>query len=246
MKSLINSAVSILFLAAISLAVVQPAKAAIDSNSEMIVLHVEGAPFTRGQVIDGNSPLVLEKGWSVTLASSEGSFFTLTGPSNSIPAAMKVGRANNHMIIETLSALLRAEKNSTAVLGVVRSAAGNPEDEPGVAWATSIERSGTRCVKSDVTLLWRRNFKDTAKLSIKRNNSASFATTVWPAGQEYLSVMSSAFQDGESYVFSMGSHSVELKMRIIPSVHTSPVAQAAWMTRAGCRSQAVTLIETIR
>ncbi len=244
MNRILNAVVAASFV--LALATVQPARAAVESASEMIVLHVEGAPLKRGQVIDGTSPLRLETGWSVTLASSRGSFVTLTGPSETIPAQSKNARPGNSMIIETLGALLTAEKDSTAVLGVVRSSTLNSEYSLPVAWAVNVEQSGTRCIQSGVALLWRKNLEQTAELLISRSKSARIARVAWPAGQEYLSVNSSSFEDGKSYVFRLDGRAVELKIQVMPSKQTSAVEQAAWMTRAGCNGQAVALIDTIR
>ena len=244
MNRILNAVVATSFV--LALATVQPALAAVESANEMIVLHVEGAPLKRGQVIDGTSPLRLETGWSVTLASSKGFIVSLTGPSESIPSQITSAQPGNSMIIETLGALLRAEKDSTAVLGVVRSSALNSEYSLPVAWAVNVEQSGTRCIQSSVALLWRRNHEHAAELLINRSKSARIARVTWPAGQEYLSVNSSSFEDGESYIFHLDGRAVELKIQVMPSRQTSPVEQAAWMTRAGCNGQAVALIDTIR
>lgn len=231
---------------ALALAMVQPGVAAVESANDMIVLHVEGAPLKRGQVIDGSSPLKLETGWSVTLVSSRGSFVTLTGPSETIPAQNKSAQPGNSMIIETLGALLRAETDSTAVLGVVRSSALNSDYSLPVAWAVNVEQSGTRCIQPKVALLWRKNHEHAAELLISLSKGARITRLTWPAGQEYLSVNSSSFEDGESYIFHLDGRAVELKIEITPSRPISLVEQAAWMTRVGCKGQAVALIETIR
>ena len=244
MNRILNTVVATAFV--LALATVQPALAAVESANEMIVLHVEGAPLKRGQVIDGSSPLMLKTGWSVTLASSKGSFVTLTGPSETIPAQSTVAQPGNSTLIETLGALLTAEKGSTAVLGVVRSSTVNSDYTLPVAWAVNVEQSGTRCIQSSVALLWRKNHKQAAELSISLSESARIAKVTWPAGQEYLSVNSSSFENGESYVFHLDGRAVELKIQVMPSRQTSVVEQAAWMTRAGCKGQAVALIDSIR
>ncbi len=231
---------------ALVLATAQPAAATVDPANEMVVLHVEGAPFERGQVIDGSSLLKLKSGWSVTLANSKGTFITVKGPSETVPLRTESAQPGNPMIIQTLGALLRAEKDSTAVLGVVRSASRSADVSPPVAWAASVERSGTSCVQSDVALLWRRDFQRAVKLSIRPSNSARVAQVVWPAGQAFLSMDSASFRDGESYIFSLEGRSVELKIRLMPANLTRQVEQAVWLSSAGCNSQAVALIETIR
>lgn len=244
MNRILNAIVITSFV--LALGTVQPGLAAVESASEMIVLHVDGAPLKRGQVIDGSMPLKLESGWSVTLASSMGSFITLTGPSETIPAQSKSAVSGDSTIIETLGALLTTEKNSTAVLGVVRSATLNEDYSLPVAWAVNVEQSGTRCIQSSVALLWRKNHEQASVLLISRSKKARISRVTWPAGQQYLSVNSSSFEDGNSYVFHLDGRSVELKIQVMPSRQTSAVEQAAWMTRAGCKGQAVALIDTIR
>ena len=84
MRRINLSAAAILVAAAISSNIAFSANA-----SEMVVVHVKGAPFERGAVINGDRRLKLEAGWSLTLVASDGTFVTLKGPSHSAREASR-------------------------------------------------------------------------------------------------------------------------------------------------------------
>ncbi len=189
------SAAAILAALAITGKLVSPA-IATGSGAEMIVVHVEGAPFERGAVIEGNRPLKLEAGSALTLVSSDGTFVTLKGPFNSIPRRAKNARPGDSKIIEALGALLTGERRSTAALGVMRSASRIPDASPPNAWAASVESSGVRCVRSDVAMLWRSDAERPADLRIIHAAGVRTSKVKWPAGQETLALKGDAFRDG--------------------------------------------------
>ncbi len=239
------SAAAILAALAITGILVSPANAA-GSGVEMIVVHVEGAPFERGMVIEGNRPLKLEAGSALTLVSSDGTFVTLKGPFNSVPRQAKNTRPGDSKIIEALSALLTSERRSTAALGVMRSASRIPDASPPNAWAASVESSGVRCVRSDVAMLWRSDAERPADLRIIHAAGVRTSKVKWPAGQETLALKGDAFRDGESYAIVVDQRRVDITMHVMPHELNGPVKQAAWMARAGCKSQALALIDQIR
>ena len=239
------SAAAILVAAAISSNIAFSANAA-DSASEMVVVHVEGAPFERGAVINGDRRLKLEAGWSLTLVSSDGTFVTLKGPSHSVPRQAKNVLRGDPKIIEALGALLTGERRSTAALGVMRSASQTPAASPPNAWAASVERSGVRCVRSDVAMLWRSDAQSAANLRIIHAAGSRSSKATWPAGQETLALKGDAFRDGESYAIVVDRRRVDITMHVMPRGLNGQVQQAAWMARAGCRSQALALIDQIR
>ena len=71
-------------------------------------------------------------------------------------------------------------------------------------------------------------------------------TATWPAGQETLALKGGAFRDGENYAILVGRRRVDITMHVMPHGMNGEVQQAAWMARAGCRSQALALIDQIR
>ncbi len=239
------SAAAVLVALTISGKLVSPANAT-GSGAEMIVVHVEGAPFERGAVIQGNRPLKLKAGSVLTLVSSDGTFVTLKGPFNSVPRQAKNARPGDSKIIEALGALLTGERRSTAALGVMRSASRIPDASPPNAWAASVERSGVRCVRSDVAMLWRSDAQSAAELRIIHAAGSRSSKATWPAGQETLALKGDAFRDGESYAIVVDRRRVDITMHVMPRGLNGQVQQAAWMARAGCRSQALALIDQIR
>ena len=245
MRGITHLVGTILVAVTISAQLASPAHAT-GNKSQMVVVHVEGAPFERGAVIEGNRPLKLEAGSALTLVASDGTFVTLKGPFNSVPKQAKNARPGDSKIIEALGALLTSERRSTAALGVMRSASRIPDASPPNPWAASVERSGVRCVRSDVAMLWRSDAQRAVNLRIIHAAGSRTSKARWPAGQETLALKGDAFRDGESYAIVVGQRRVDITMHVMPHGLNGPVKQAAWMARAGCKSQALALIDQIR
>ena len=220
------------------------------SSYEMVILHVEGAALKRGAVIDGNQPLALNSGAKVTLVGADGKTITLQGPSAAAPAQLgsKSGSdaKSSGKVAAILGALLPNEQRSTRALGVVRSATPTGSGKLPDAWAVNVEQSGTKCVGADVVKLWRPDNSVEAKLQIRRAQSARSAKAQWPAGQEFLSVNSRVFQDGQNHIVSINGRSSEMKISVMPAGLDSPGEQAAWMARNNCRDQALAMVDRIR
>lgn len=217
---------------------------------EMVVLHVEGAALKRGAVIDGNQSLALKAGSKVTLVGADGKTVTLQGPSTGKPAEMAgagaPGAKSPKKVVAILGALLSNEERSTRALGVVRSAGPTGSAKLPNEWAVNVAQSGVKCVASDVVKLWRADTGQTEKLQIRRANSARSAKADWPAGQEYLTVSSKMFSNGENYIVNVNGRSAEMQFNVMPASLTNPTEQAAWMARHNCRDQALAMIDRIR
>lgn len=244
MKSILRLTLAASFLSLASVATTAPAVAA---GVEMVVVHVENAPYKRGAIIDGNKPLKLKAGWTVTLVASDGSFVTMTGPSERVPAKQRRNRKGDPKLLEALRALLAAEEMSTASLGAVRS--GRTRSDFATlpnAWAVNVYRSGPRCIRPDAVSLWRKNPSRRARLKIRALGGGRSAKAVWPAGRDTLLLDGSGFRDGSRYVIEVSGRRVEITMHVMPERLTRPAEQAAWMARNGCNAQALALLETVR
>ena len=243
MKSILRFAIAAAFLSMASAMNVSTASAAV----EMVVVHVENAPFKRGAIIDGSKPLKLKAGWTVTLIASDGSFVTLTGPSERVPAQARRVRDGDPKLLEALKALIAAEEMSTAALGVVRSGRREPSfamlPDP---WAVNVYRSGPRCIRSDVVNFWRKDARRRSRLKIRSSSGGRSARVNWPAGREILRLDGSSFRNGDRYVIAVDGRRVEITMHVMPGELTRPVQQAVWMARNGCKAQAMALLKTVR
>ncbi len=244
MSKVLNFGLAIAITATISLTAIAAAGAA-EGAMEMVVVHVEGAPFKRGTVIDGSRALRLQAGWVVTLVGSDGSFVTLKGPSETRPARKKRSPKTDSKIVEALGALLGADERSTAALGVVRSASARSNAPLPDAWAVNVERSGVRCIAPDVAVLWRSDTRRDAPLSIRRVGGTRTARAVWPRGQELLPLNGKVFRDSHDYAVTVDGRLVKITVNVMPSGLDSAVEQAAWMARSGCQAQAIALIDRI-
>lgn len=236
--------------AAILMATVGFAANAKQVSYEMVVLHSEGAALKRGAVIDGNQSLALKAGSKVTLVGADGKTVTLQGPANGKPAdlagAGAQGAKSSKKVVAILGALLSNEERSTRALGVVRSAGPTGSAKLPNEWAVNVEQSGVKCVSGDLVKLWRSDASQATKLQIRRAHSARTARAEWPAGQEFLSVSSRVFSDGQNYIINVNGRTSEVKINVMPAGLKTPTEQAAWMARHNCRDQALAMVDRIR
>lgn len=211
---------------------------------EMVVLKSTSATLKEGSVIDGARPLKLAAGVSVTLIGANGSVVRLTGPYNDTPGKARSPGAGNPGIVKALGAILSERKVSTASLGVLRSTGGSggPLADP---WMVNVDGSGTRCIRRDVVVLWRRDATADQRLTITRAKIGMTAQAQWAAGDRVLPVSGRKFKDSARYTVERGGRRVELIMRVMPGDLTGVAQQAAWMAGVGCKQQALALLDTI-
>jgi hypothetical protein len=223
---------------------------ASSSSYEMVVVHVEGSSLKRGAVIDGNRALKLQAGSKVTLVGADGASVTMQGPSTVAPFQMtrsrRADQKSSAKVVEILGALLSDQRRSTKALGVVRSASSNSFSSLPNEWAVNVAQSGTKCIGSDVAMLWRADASQRAMIKIRRAGSGRTAKAVWPKGQEYLAINRKDFQNGHNYTIAMNGRSVEIMVNVMPDGLNSTAEQAAWMARSDCRAQALTMVDRIR
>ena len=241
MKIILHAALIALFVTV--LFAVVPASAAVD----MVVIRSEGAPFEPGSMIDGSVPLKLEAGWTVTLVASDGTHVTLSGPSERAPAE---GRDNSGTedpkIINVLGALIADREKSTLALGSVRSTGGGDFGPLPDAWAVNVENSGSWCIRREQALLWRHDATNRARLTVRLAAGARTAQADWAAGRNTLSLSGAGFRDRTRYMFELDGKRTELMLHVMRPDLTTAVEQAAWMAEAGCKEQALAMLEAIR
>ncbi len=246
MRKILRCTFAITFSILLSAVAGRMATASSSDAVDMVVVHVVGAPYERGARIDGNQPVHLKSGWSLTLAGSDGSFVTLTGPSDKAPAMVRKTGSGDPRIVEALGALLSSEQRSTAALGVIRSGSSVADAKLPDAWAVSVDQPGSRCIRRDMAVLWRDNNGRSANVTIKPFGGAREATVHWPAGQGMLAVSATSFRDGQRYVVDLDDHPVHITMHVMPADIKGAVRQAAWMASSGCRNQALAMLERVR
>jgi hypothetical protein len=221
-----------------------------NASNDILVVHVEGSSLTRGSVVDGSRPLTLKSGAKVTFVGSDGKSFTMRGPITAKPSkAVRKDQSwsgSSQKVVEVLGALLSNERRSTKALGVVRSATSGSSKPLPNEWAVNVEQSGTKCIGSDVAVLWRSDATQQARIQIRRAGSARSAKATWPKGQEYLAINRKVFQNGQNYVINVNGRAVEMKFRVMPSGLDGTVEQAAWMAGSNCNAQALVMVDRIR
>ena len=224
------------------------AGAPVSANNDMVIVGSTDPAFVPGAIVDGGAPLTLAADQTITLIGADGAVVTLNGPFEQAPVSV-VNRTQpgDPGLVVALGALLTERENSTAVLGVVRSATATAEIEPlPDPWAVNVDRSGTRCMRPDLVTFWRMDATAAADLRISAPRSGRSAEVNWPAGTNQLAVDGAAFRDRQTYMLSLDGHEVALTMHVLPNAVGGLAEQAAWMAEAGCEAQALALLDSVR
>ncbi len=189
----------------------------------------------------------LEAGWTITLVASDGSYVTLTGPTEVVPAEANGSENTDPSILEALGALLAAEERSTAALGIVRSTGGgNAMATPLDAWSVDVSASGEGCIRQGTATLWRHDASTNTEVTIRPLGTIRKAKVIWSAGRETLVLNGASFTDGGNYVIEFDDARAQITMHVMPAHLTGSVERAAWMAEIGCRAQAFAMLDTVR
>ena len=218
------------------------------ATDDMVVISATDAAFARGAIVDGRQPIALAAGHSVTLIGADGAVVTLTGPFDQSPVSV-VNRTQpgDPGLVVALGALLTDHENSTATLGVIRSAVDTAEIGPlPNPWFVSVERSGTRCIRPDMVTFWREDAEEPVAVNIAALRTGRSADLDWPAGAAQLTINGASFRDGQTYLLSLEEHEVALTMHVLPVDISGVAEQAGWMAQAGCGAQALALLDSVQ
>ena len=97
-------------------------------------------------------------------------------------------------------------------------------------------------------VLWRAEVPAVANdLEITPVDLSWTGTASWPAGSDKLALPPAMkLNNGQTYVISLDTASVNVTIHLIPRTVKSEAAKAAWMIEMGCASQAKALVGAMR
>lgn len=217
-----------------------PARAAGDDQAVAVVTADVGG-FKIGSLLGADARISLKAGETLALIDRAGQALRIAGPfSGVLRDRLNLPAVVDERVFKTLTALL-SERDG--VVSTVRGAGSSlPLPSP---WAVSVHQSGVGCAAADRVTLWRRDTAGDGLVAIKIG--ARTAKVVFDKDSQLVSMPATLFTDGGSYGVAFDKNPpVTLVLKIVPQSQMTAIEQAAWMATAGCKLQAIALIEGLK
>ncbi|MBF0194915.1 MAG: hypothetical protein HQL71_10160 [Magnetococcales bacterium] len=218
--------------------------------TNMIVFKVKGVNLTPGQSINAKQNLVLTEQQSISMIAPNGQIINISGPYNG-PAAAKVEQTNSGLA-NALSVLVSSRGSNNESLGASRDAtssiaAAQKYGFVPTPWLIDVTRSGDHCLwKSKRPVLWRPDVSQSSRIKMNIGENIWQASAKWTARySKMVAPPNMPLLDGEIYRFELDNNKTIAKLHIIPAEVSSGPVLAAWMNEKGCKSQALSLLNTM-
>jgi hypothetical protein len=218
--------------------------AASAGAAELVVVSDTAAiGYSRGAVLADGAHVAIPAGERLALIDASGRGLTLRGPYDG-PVNAPVGALQGPAVLPAIKAILDPAVNIS--LGAARAIGDGPQ--PPDPKLIDVSDNATVCVESGAAArLWRAPPTRRATLFLTRLSTGDRAEIDWPANEPTVAWPASIqLADGESYQIALAGalSKPRLLVRIIPS-GASSVATATRLADAGCRNQAVNMLESI-
>lgn len=213
------------------------------ADEEMVVIRSSHGKPAPGELLVKGQRLVLPEGVEITMVASDGSVRTLRGPfAGALPGP---ARAQDRGLIATLQALAK-EQARGQVLGAVRGGAYSH----GAIYAVEGYNAGLHCVPAAGPVEIRRQGAAASEAgSVLDSTTGAQGQVVWQAGQTLALWPSSVPpRDGAEYLVRSGKRAVpqRIQLRLIPADLGSDAERVRWLSEAGCKPQALRLLQALR
>ena len=212
--------------------------------SELLVVSDSAAiGFARGSVLEDGASVKVPAGERLALIDASGRGVMLRGPYDGPLHAPQSG-APQAAVLAAVKAIL--DPGANMPVGAARKAGEGPQ--PPDPRLVDISDDATVCVDaSEPVRLWRPTPTRRATLFVTRLSSGERAESEWPANEATISWPDKLkIADGESYQFALAGalSKPRVLVKLVPAGDSS-VASAKRLADAGCRNQAVTMLEAI-
>ncbi len=231
-RSLVNALLALTLLATAGLA------------EEAIVTAANNTDLKPGARIDGEAPIELAAGASLTLVTLSGRTISLEGPFSGPPAPAAAAGADPRLL-DAVGRLIQGEQR-TASAGDFRAGPGGGEVPGDWSWIDPA-RSGPHCLpKGEPAVLWRAETEEEAALDVRgpRGREEAWweegqATTEWPEDVPLA--------DGASYALRLeGSPSTRrMTLHLLPAGEADVPTRLDQLIEAGCDRQAWLLLGSL-
>ncbi len=216
---------------------------------DLVVVASDAPILQEGQIINGEAPLVVPAGASVTLIAEDGTAVTIKGPFNRAPAPEGGDTSGDRTLLKALAGLfgLGSGEISTSI-GAVRGA--GPARMPPNPWFIDIGRSGHQCVLTGgLATLWRADTRKAIIVALRHARTGAKASTDWPSGAATMDWPTGiALEDGASYMARVQEFlgARKLILHLVPGDLPTDAHRVAWMAERGCTEQAKLLLAQVR
>ncbi len=217
--------------------------------ADFVVIASDVSTIQEGNIIDGEAPLVVPEGKSVTLVAEDGTAVTLKGPFNGVPAPEGGDTSGDRALLTALKGLfgLGSRESSTSIGGVRGAGPARTQPDP---WLIDISRSGHQCVLTGgLATLWRADTRETTNVTLRNNRTGAKASTDWPSGAATLDWPTGiALEDGASYMARVQEFlgARKLILHLVPGDLPTDAHRVAWMAERGCTEQARLLLARVK
>lgn len=228
--------------------------ASVAGAAELVVFEASGGSFAPGQVVDGDAPLKLAAGESVTLISTTGKMLKLDGPFDKAPAPQLAGGSGG--VIDALQGLVGQRGKNTGSLGVTREVKfGEPFPKeaaksalPPGPWMIDAGGSGDWCYRErEAVVLWRQDVMQALPVELSLPGQDWKAGADWPAGKDRVSAPPDMpLGEGAVMAINLGGRKATVVLHPVPAAVPSREAHAAWLAQKNCRIQAEALLNAPR
>jgi hypothetical protein len=210
---------------------------------DLVVIVSDMQSLPAGTVVSGDRPLKIAAGHNVTLISSQGKTFRLSGPYDEV---IDASPTQPDGLLNALSRLIAESKNPRTTLAVFRGwSQAVPVGRPDI-WGVDITRNGPYCLRPDRPItLWWPTAKSGGNINLGHKAGSQSLVVVWPKGVKAVNWPNALpFVDGGEYAVEFATHRVEVKIIRMPALATN-AHRAAWMHDHGCTRQALAVLNAL-
>lgn len=217
---------------------------AVAGAGQWVVVTAEQAGLQPGAVLEGGQILTLVEGARVTLLAESGKTLKLTGPySGALGADPATDHSKNDL--QVIAGLLQGHFQASSSIGALRVDSAETQQIAEGIQLDSMEQQVVGCITGDLAWLWRRHAVSTEAITLADAKGKPLAQFTWPAGEKRLAAPGHFFQNGQSYQIQRDGGTILLRMHKMQHLPNNPAAKAAWMTKQGCKSQALNLLRSL-
>lgn len=220
--------------------------AAADARAGQMIVVSDSAAigFARGALVEEGTSLKIPAGERLALIDANGRGLTVRGPFDGPLRASGAGDTGGPAVMAAMRSILDAP--ATLAIGAVRKAGDGPQ--PPDPHLIDVSDDATVCVaEGGGAALWRPTPTRRVTLFLTRLATGERAEAEWPANQPTLAWPATMpIVDGEAYQVALAGalSKPRLEVKIVP-VGAVSVASAKRLADAGCRHQALTMLEAI-
>jgi len=216
----------------------------------VVTSNVDQASLQPGSVLNSKQTIKLPAGSRVTVLSESGSIVILEGPysgtfSSKISVDAGTKTADRSSTIIKISKFVTRNSAKSNVIGASRGI-NTPNGIKQSVWLMAVDSSGHRCIRSNDAIMWRRNTRDTIKVSL-RSESAKRTGLLWENGKNTMPLPSEFIEDGILIIMKIDIQPRRFNLHVLPATIKEKQwgKVLLWMIENNCSRQSSILIDAL-